>query len=119
MKTLFLSLALVALTITLPAQQKSSPVLDEYYKSLRREFVADNAYKTVAFVEQRWRIAGNSGFNESIYHVEKVLQEAGFKKEASGEADSPLTYRIETRKMNRPTWEPVSASVTLDRKSVV
>ncbi len=114
MKTLFLSLALVALTITLPAQQKSSSALDEYYKSLRREFVADNAYKTVAFVEQRWRIAGNSGFNESIYHVEKVLQEAGFKREVSGEADSPLTYRIETRKMSRPTWEPVSASVTLE-----
>lgn len=114
MKNFFLFLALVAMVISLPAQQKSSSVVDEYYRSLRREFVADNAYKTVAFVEQRWRIAGNSGFNESIYHVEKVLQEAGFKKEVSGEADGPLTYRIETRKMNRPTWEPVSASVTLE-----
>lgn len=114
MKTLFFSLALLAMAITVPAQQKPSSVLDGYYKSLRQEFVADNAYQTVAFVEQRWRLAGNSGFNESIYHVESILQRAGFTKEVKGETDAQLTYRIETRKMNRPTWEPVSASVTLE-----
>ena len=114
MKTLFFSLALLAMAITVPAQQKPSSVLDGYYKSLRQEFVADNAYQTVAFVEQRWRLAGNSGFNESIYHVESILQRAGFTKEVKGETDAQLTYRIEARKMNRPTWEPVSASVTLE-----
>ena len=34
---------------------------------LRNAFVENNAYKTTAFVEQRWRIAGNTGFNESIF----------------------------------------------------
>jgi len=111
-KPLFL-LAFITYLITGFTQPKTS-TLDEYYKTLRGEFVADHAYQTVAFVEQRWRIAGNTGFNESIFHVEKILRLAGFKKEVSGEADGALTYRIETRKMNRPTWEPLTASLTLE-----
>jgi aminopeptidase YwaD len=87
--------------------------IDSYYSLLRNSFVAGNAYKTVSYVEQRWRIAGNTGFNESIYYVEKILQEAGFKKEIKGEAEGPLTYRIETRKMSKPTWEPVDARLSL------
>jgi aminopeptidase YwaD len=87
--------------------------IDSYYPLLRNLYNGTNAYNTVAFVEKYWRIAGNTGFNESIYHVEKILQQAGFKKEVKGEADGPLTYRIETRKMRRPTWEPVSSSVTI------
>ena len=81
---------------------------------LRKAFVEANAYKTVAFVEQRWRVPGNTGFNESIFEVEKILQKAGFKKEVHGEVDGPLTYRIETREMRQPTWEPINASVTIE-----
>ncbi|AXY76093.1 peptidase M28 [Paraflavitalea soli] len=92
------------------AQQPSSRE-KKYFNLLRSRFVADNAYKTVAFVEQRWRIAGNAGFNESIFYVEKILQQAGFVKETSGEADAALTYRIEKRPMQRPTWEPVNAQL--------
>lgn len=92
--------------------QKSTAV-DGYYPLLRAVYNGDNAYNTVGFVEKYWRIAGNTGFNESIFHVEKILQQAGFQKETSGEADGPLTYRIETRKMRRPTWEPVSSSLTI------
>ncbi len=62
-------------------------------------------------MEQRWRIAGNTGFNESIFYVEKILQQAGFVKETSGETDATLTYRIEKRPMQRPTWEPVNAQL--------
>ncbi|MBY0572177.1 MAG: M28 family peptidase [Undibacterium sp.] len=87
--------------------------VDDYYTNLRAMFVAENAYQTVAFVEKAWRIAGNTQFNESIYHVEKILQQAGYKKESQGEADGTLTYRIESRKMKRPTWEPISASMRL------
>ncbi|MFT3826975.1 MAG: M28 family peptidase [Chitinophagaceae bacterium] len=83
----------------------------EYFNVLRSNFHEQNAFETVAFVEQRWRLAGNSGFNESIYRVEKILQDAGFVKETKGEADATLTYRIETRPMKRPTWEPVDAKV--------
>ncbi len=99
--------------ITLFAQKKNESVMDGYYPLLRKAFNEENAYKTVGFVEQYWRIAGNKGFNESIYYVENILKNAGFKKEINGEADGPLTYRIETRKMRRPTWEPVSSSLTI------
>lgn len=90
---------------------------EKQYVDLRKEFSAGNAYTTTAFIEQRWRLAGNAGFNESIYYVEEILKQAGFKKEVQGEADGPLTYRIETRKMKRPTWEPVNASLTIQGES--
>lgn len=84
-----------------------------YYRLLTDAFNGGNAYKTVEFVEQRWRLAGNTGFSESIAYVEKILLEAGYKKEVRGEAEGPLTYRIERRKMSRPTWEPINASLVI------
>ncbi|MFC0349508.1 M28 family peptidase [Undibacterium danionis] len=92
---------------------QENPGISQYYQLLRANFIPDNPYQTVAFVEQRWRIAGNTGFNESIWHVEKILQQAGYKKEISGEADAPLTYRIESRKMKQATWEPIDGSLSL------
>ncbi len=91
---------------------------EKHYIDLRKEFSAENAYTTTAFVEQRWRLAGNKGFDESIYYVEEILKQAGYTKEVNGETDGPLTYRIETRAMKRPTWEPVSASLTLHGENV-
>jgi hypothetical protein len=63
-------------------------------------------------------LAGNKGFDESIYYVEKILKEAGYKKEVNGEADGPLTYRIETRNMKRPTWEPIHASLAFEGEAM-
>jgi aminopeptidase YwaD len=91
--------------------QKASPQEKKYFNLLREQFVADNAYQTVAFVEQRWRLAGNKGFNESIWYVEKILQQAGFVKEVNGETDATLTYRIEKRPMKRATWDPIDAQL--------
>lgn len=84
------------------------------YQSLRQEFIESNAYNTVRFVEQYWRLPGNKGFNESIFYVEAILKQAGFKKENTGEADARLTYRLEKRPMQKPTWEPVDASLTIE-----
>jgi aminopeptidase YwaD len=98
------------------AQKKST--IDNYYPLLRNSFNEQNAYNTVGFVEKYWRVAGNTGFNETIYRIEKILQEAGFQKEVKGETDGPLTYRIESRKMRRPTWEPVSSSLTIVGENV-
>jgi len=109
--TLFIALVLSA---GASFAQKKSATIDAYYPLLRKEFVEANAYKTTAFVEKRWRVPGNSGFTESIYEVEKTLQKAGYKKEVKGEADGPLTYRVESRDMARPTWEPVNAVVTIE-----
>jgi aminopeptidase YwaD len=104
--TLSLSLLLAAQTWAQPAAREK-----KYFKLLENTFNEQQAYNTVWFVEQRWRLAGNSGFNESIYHVEKILQQAGYKKETNGEATGTLTYRIEKRPMKQVTWEPVDASL--------
>ena len=109
MKKYFFFLLTISVTVSAYSQQ----AFEKYYTDLRSEFSADNTHKTTAFVEQRWRLAGNKGFDESIYYVEQILIDAGYKKEVNGEADGSLTYRIETRKMKRPTWEPVNASLTI------
>ena len=109
-KYFLLSFLVCSCAITLAQKM---PVVDAYYPLLRNVFKGENAYNTTGFVEKYWRIAGNTGFNESIYQVEKILLAAGYKKEVKGEADGPLTYRIETRKMRRDTWEPVSSSMTI------
>lgn len=104
----------LALAIGSQLQAQTQQAFEKYYAQLRHEFSADHTHTTTAFVEQRWRLAGNKGFDESIYYVEKILKDAGYKKEVKGESDAPLTYRIETRKMKRPTWEPVDASVSFE-----
>lgn len=116
MKKYFLFLVLAFYTLSVPAQK--STTIDGYYSLLRKAFKEANAYKTVGFVEKYWRIAGNTGFNESVFHVEQILRDAGFVREKKGEADGPLTYRIEKRKMSRPTWEPVSSSLTIVGESL-
>ena len=108
--TLFLSfIHLMTVTPSLLAQPAARE--KKYFKLLENTFNEQQAYNTVWFVEQRWRLAGNSGFNESIYHVEKILQQAGYKKETNGEVTGTLTYRIEKRPMKHTTWEPVDASL--------
>ena len=92
---------------------QSDPLLKKYYDVTREAFKENNAYETVAFVEKRWRIAGNAGFNESIWYVEEILKKAGYTNEASAKPTDILTYRIEKRTMKRPTWEPVDASVEI------
>ncbi|GAA0878609.1 DUF4910 domain-containing protein [Algoriphagus jejuensis] len=88
-------------------------ITDPYFKLIRPEFKGDVAYETVAFVEQYWRIAGNTGFNETVYRIAEKLETAGYVLEEKAKAADRFTYRIETRTMDRPTWEPVSASLKI------
>lgn len=83
------------------------------FEMVRGEFDGDRAKSTVAYVEQRWRVPGNTGFDESIRYVEARLREAGFVREDSAPAGARLTYRVESRPMTRDTWEPVDASLTI------
>jgi hypothetical protein len=98
--------------------QPSQTDLDKMYDILRKNFDEKQAYKTVGFVEQRWRLAGNKGFDESICYVEEILKASGFSKEETSEQEKILTYRIEKRSMKNSTWEPISASVQLDNESL-
>ena len=70
MKRLFL-LSAWLISSAIVHGQKSSVPFEDHFINLRGSFIAQNAYETVKFVEPRWRLAGNSGFNESIFYVEK------------------------------------------------
>nr|WP_294993752.1 M28 family peptidase [uncultured Sediminibacterium sp.] len=101
------------LTVCMGVSAQDNPSLKKYYEQVRKAFQEKSAFETVAFVEQRWRLPGNSGFNESIYYVEKILRNAGYVQENMASPDDKLTYRIEKRPMRRKTWEPVDALVEI------
>lgn len=90
------------------------PIIEPYFTMIDQEFDESQALQTVAYVEQFFRVVGNEGFNKSIFYVEKELQSAGFVNEDVAEEDDRLTYRIEERPLERQTWEPVGASLSLE-----
>ncbi|GAB3218506.1 M28 family peptidase [Algoriphagus aestuariicola] len=109
-------LTLLTLSLSFFSQAQKSPideVTQPYFKLVRPEFKGDLAYETVGFVEKYWRVAGNTGFNETVYRIAEKLETAGFVLEEKAKDSDRLTYQIETRKMDRPTWEPVSASLKI------
>jgi hypothetical protein len=90
-----------------------STEIDKNFDLVRTNFSGTSAFNTVAFVEKYWRIAGNSGFDSSIYYVADLLKQGGYKEEKIAEKKDALTYRIEKRPMNNLTWEPVYASLEI------
>ncbi|MGY4385395.1 aminopeptidase YwaD [Pedobacter sp. UYP24] len=107
-KVIFIYLLLVSTSVT--AQNPTSP----YFELTRKNFNKQNAFETTAFVEQRWRLPGNKGFNESIYYLEDLLKKAGYVLQKNNEAEAPLTYRIEKRPMKKNAWDPINASVLIE-----
>lgn len=113
LKTSF-SLLLIVLSISSFAQNAPlQKVTDPYFKLVRPEFKGDLAYETVAFVEQYWRVAGNTGFNNTVNRIAENLEASGYVLEEKAKDSDRFTYRIETREMRQPTWEPVSASLKI------
>ncbi|MES2830195.1 MAG: M28 family peptidase [Bacteroidota bacterium] len=108
-----LALVLIIVSGQAFAQSPVSP----YFDLTRKDFNKKNAFETTAFVEQRWRLPGNKGFNESIYYVEGILKKAGFQLQKDNETEAALTYRIEKRPMKRNAWEPINASLTIEGES--
>ncbi|MTI20806.1 M28 family peptidase [Fulvivirga sp. RKSG066] len=81
-------------------------------KLVNDKISGEQAYVTTAFVEQFWRIVGNTGFDSSIYKVVSDLEKAGFVNEDVATDSNRFTYRIERRDLDEPTWEPVNAEVS-------
>ncbi|TLF46429.1 M28 family peptidase [Maribacter aurantiacus] len=81
----------------------------EYFDLVRPKFDGKLAYETTDYVAQYWRVPGNTGFNNSVKWIAKELEKAGYVLESKADANDRLTYRIESRPMKDPTWEPVSA----------
>ena len=96
--------------------QVSSKNTVSYSDLLNDTFTGDLAYETTAFIEQYWRVVGNTGFNKSVYFIAEKLEKAGFVKEENATAKSRLTYRIEKRPLKSPTWESVDGLVTINNE---
>ena len=97
------------------AQEKTGQAqIDHYFELVREEYSGAKAFKTVAFVEKYWRLAGNSGFDSSIFYVAQLLEHAGFISEEQAGDDASLTYRIQKRPLKNLTWEPVDAVVQME-----
>ncbi|SFB43415.1 M28 family peptidase [Algoriphagus aquimarinus] len=110
------TISLFFLLLSISSFAQNAPlqtVTDPYFKLVRPEFKGDMAYETVGFVEQYWRIAGNTGFNNTVYRIAEKLEAAGYVLEEKASDSDRFTYRIETREMRQPTWEPISASLKI------
>ena len=108
-------LCLTCLTgILAEAQERSvHPDIENYFSLVNQDFSGLRALDTTSFVEKFWRIPGNKGFNESIFRVESILQDAGYIPEEQAKERDRLVYRIERRSMKRLTWEPIRANLTI------
>lgn len=84
-----------------------------YFDIVRPEYTGQLAYETTDFVEDYWRVVGNTGFNKTIYLIADNLKASGYVLEEKAKHSDRLTYRIEKRKMTHQTWEPVSASLQI------
>lgn len=93
--------------------QTSENESNRYLVLVRPAFDGTLAYNTTEFVAQYWRVPGNTGFNKSVDWIASELEKAGYVLESEAQSTSRLTYRIESRPMDRPTWEPVSAQLSI------
>ncbi|MCJ7465149.1 MAG: M28 family peptidase [Maribacter sp.] len=105
-------LSFLLLISTLGLAQEAGPQ-DDYFKRIRPTFTGNIAYETTAFIEKYWRVAGNTGFNKSIHYVAAELEKAGYVLETQATEKNRLTYRIEKKHLEDPTWEPIDASATI------
>ncbi|MDQ6831329.1 MAG: M28 family metallopeptidase [Gemmatimonadota bacterium] len=110
------ALAALLAPLALPAQGSGRHVdraIARYFDLVRPVYSGDSAKAVTAFVEQYFRVPGNTGFNASIERVRGVLERAGYQPESAATAGTRLTYRLEHRPMPQPTWEPVDASLSV------
>lgn len=116
---LFAPLAVAVWMPPLPALGQTSPAGVEVpqalvaLRELAREAVSgERARDMVAAMDPSYRVPGNESFNASLHAVVETLTDVGYVPETEGELH-PLTYRMETRPMSRPAWDPLGASLTL------
>ena len=110
---LILAAAIAAIAAAPLGAQRPVASLDSLHAIVRAELSGARALETVAYVAPRWRLPGNTGFDESIRHVEQRLRAAGYVPQDSAPAGARLTYRVERRPMARDTWEPADARLAI------
>ena len=79
LRSRFFSFLILVLLVSLnSSMQKEKSVWQPYFEMIRPEFTGDLAYKTTAYVEQFWRVAGNTGFNNTVFRIAAELEKAGY-----------------------------------------
>ena len=115
----FLALIVVSVVLSGCSEKKETTgITDPYFQMITSEFKGDVALETTAFVEQFWRVAGNTGFNKTVYSIVEKLETVGFVEDSKAKDEDILTYRIEKRPMKRPTWEPIDASLRIQGEEI-
>jgi len=110
------SLTLATCTaVALTVQRPTNATIEHYFTEVRAAYSGERAREIVAFMNDKFRVPGNSGFNASIERVVEVLTASGYVPEEDAAPDAPLTYRVEHRAMDGPTWEPVAGTLELLR----
>ncbi|MEO5826079.1 MAG: M28 family peptidase [Gemmatimonadales bacterium] len=94
------------------AQQRS--VFVPITRAVERELSGARARATTAYVGRFFRLPGNRGFDASIDTVARLLAIAGYVEESRARPTDRFTFRIESRPMQSPAWEPLAASVMLE-----
>lgn len=94
-----------ALDKLLPKQAESA------YRALAARFQSARAMEVVTFMDHYWRLAGNSGFEASLAHIQAGLLEAGFRegKPIAGVS----TVRVDEYPNGGNGWDPVKAEMTI------
>ncbi len=95
---------------------QSSSIIEEYMDLVGEVYSGQNAYETTAYVSERWRTPGSTGFDSSIYYVQRILEKTGYRP---WEMDSlaPLTYRMEHYPLRTPAWDPIDAKLFIAGES--
>jgi aminopeptidase YwaD len=107
---------LITLGTGATAQRSASsalPAAARAFALVRPAYSGARAREVVAFMDQYWRLPGNRGYDASIDTVAAILRAAGYVEESRARPADRLTFRIESKPMTRPTWEPDSASLTI------
>ena len=107
------ALIVLVCSLILSSCKSQTATTDTYFDIVRPLFTGEKAYETTAYVEQFWRVPGNTGFNNSIHRIIENLEAAGYVNEDKASSNQRLVYRLEKRPMEGPTWEPLDAELSI------
>src|SRR3954471_6503133 len=93
--------------------RKVDPQIDRYFDLARAEFSGERAKETVATMAGKQRWPGNTAFDAALDRVVAQLRAAGYVQQDSAASSALLTYRVETRPLNRNAWDMIDASITI------
>lgn len=95
-------------------QKGTPPEIAALFRYTRADLSGQRAKDVVVFMDQWFRVPGNTGFNASLDKVESILLAAGYVKEDAAPPTARLTYRIESKPLRGPAWDPTDASITIE-----